>query len=241
MKKLIFISIITLSFLFANSESGLIQRAKAGEVTALYEYGLLKYTKGDYEKALCCFEQASINGDRKSQYYVGYLNHKGLGTVKNIDDAIYWYLKAIKNNNQDALYELALIYLNEDDYKDTKKARVYFYKAKMQGHQKASIEYTKLAPTILDKVKATKNYKLGLLYYEGKTLQRNLYKSLEYFEQSAKYGSQKAHFRLGFMYFSGVEVKKDLTKAHYHLEKASYGKNRAIANKSKEIIAIIEE
>jgi TPR repeat protein len=228
------------SFLIASSEQELIIKAKSGDTQALYEYGLLKYTKSKYKKSLCCFEQASINGHIKAQYYVAYQNHKGLGTAQNFDDAIYWYNKAIKDNNPDALYELASIYSNQNGYKNKQKAKVYFYKAKMKGHQKAAIEYAKLAPTKIDEVKAVKNYKLGLLYYDGKTLKKNLDKALKYFKISAELGSQKAHFRLGFMYLSGIEVKKDRTASLYHLEKASFGKSKAISKKSKELIQKLE-
>jgi len=262
--------LISLLFVLINANDSLISKAKAGDADALYRYGMIKFNKKEFKKALCCFEQSALKGDDKAQYYVGYLNQNGLGTQQNITDAIYWYQKSVLQNNVLALLNLGLIYVNDSKHKNLNKARAYLYKAQRLGNQKAKEEFEKLpkpaikkptntttikktekqpqedTPTkdkieiIENSIKANKNYKLGVLYYHGRSIRRDIKRAIEYFKEASRYGSQRANFRLGFMYLSGIEVDKSIAKAKYHLELSANGKNKIISDKSKELLEQIK-
>jgi TPR repeat protein len=240
----------------------LVRKAKAGDPDALYEYGMIKYNKKIYKEALCCFEKAATKEHVNAQYYVGYMNHRGLGTDVNIKDAAYWYIRTLRKHHLDAMYELATIYQKEVGFIDQKKASAYLYKAKMLGHALAAEAYAQLevkakedasvkaqirkivadSTQVSDKdlQMAEKEYKLGLLYYSGETISKDLKKSLEYFKEAARLGSQKAQFRLGYMFLSGIEVEKDLKLAYIYLDETSRGPNKTIAEKSLELITAYE-
>jgi TPR repeat protein len=261
MIRLLLILILLFNTLFAlNIE--LVRKAKAGDADALYEYGMIKFNKKIYQEALCCFEKAAMKEHVNAQYYVGYMNHRGLGTAVNIKSASYWYIRTLRKHHLDAMYELATIYQSQPGFIDLKKASAYFYKAKMLGHAEAADAYSRLevkakedasvkaeirkfvadSSQVSDKNRedAEKEYKLGLLYYSGETIQKDLQKSLNYFKEAARLGSQKAQFRLGYMYLSGIEVEQDNKLAFIYLDETSRGPNRTIASKALELIKAYE-
>ena len=63
-------------------------------------------------------------------------------------------------------------------------------------------------------------YHLGLMYYKGHGVKRNINKAIELFSRSVENGSSKATDELSEIYELGIGVEKDLTKALYWIKKA---------------------
>jgi hypothetical protein len=61
---------------------------------------------------------------------------------------------------------------------------------------------------------------LGLMYYKGYGVNRNINKAIELFSRSVENGSSKATDELSEIYEFGIGVKKDLKKALYWIKKA---------------------
>ena len=74
-------------------------------------------------------------------------------------------------------------------------------------------------------------YYFGLLYMEGKVIEKNYEKAFEYLNKSRKIDSPDLLYFLGVLYEKGEEVKQDLTKAKEYYEKAAkLGKLDAMYN-----------
>lgn len=90
-----------------------------------------KYLKGlggvqkDYKQAFEYAKIAADADDNEREYILGYCFELGLGITKNEEKALYWYRKAQKKGNGDAMYKLGMFYhygkgkLNID-YKEAK-------------------------------------------------------------------------------------------------------------------------
>jgi TPR repeat protein len=56
----------------------------------------------DYEQALKWFRKAAQQGNGEAEFNLGYLYQQGLGVVASVDQAEYWYKKAIQDNYPNA-------------------------------------------------------------------------------------------------------------------------------------------
>ncbi len=66
-------------------------------------------------------------------------------------------------------------------------------------------------------------YSIGLLYDQGKGVNKDPQLALDYFKSAAEQNLPAAQYYLGMKYFAGLGVKKDLFKANKLLEKAAQG------------------
>ncbi|KAI8886566.1 HCP-like protein [Backusella circina FSU 941] len=64
-------------------------------------------------------------------------------------------------------------------------------------------------------------YRLGLMYEEGKGVEKNLEKALSYYLQAHKNGNSNATYSLAQIYLNGNGVNQDLTKAFFLFTEAS--------------------
>ena len=70
----------------------------------------------DYIKARMWSLKAAENNQVSSMNLLGFLYANGHGVSKNIDESIFWYQKAISQNDGRAAWNLANIYIGELDY-----------------------------------------------------------------------------------------------------------------------------
>lgn len=119
-----------------------------------------------YEEFLTQAEQ----GSGSAMYELGEMTERGHGTTRNIEQAIKWYEKAIKNNNSSANVRLGRFYLEGVDVKkDYKKALSYFLKAK-KGKSTGTYYY------------------LAVMYENGYGIRKNLSLAKEYYDKADKWG-----------------------------------------------------
>jgi TPR repeat protein len=65
---------------------------------------------------------------------------------------------------------------------------------------------------------------VALMYVEGKGVEQDSEKAIEWYTLAAKQGNRDAHFKLGELYYKGTGVEQDYTKAlHWYTESANQG------------------
>jgi hypothetical protein len=69
------------------------------------------YGEADFARALGSFVAAGELGNAQAQYYAGVMFADGQGTQRNFEEAAKWYEKAAAQNQPDALYALARLYV----------------------------------------------------------------------------------------------------------------------------------
>jgi TPR repeat protein len=135
------------------------------------------YQKGKYKEAFdLCFSMAST-ADKYVQTFIGWCFYTGEGTNKNIDDALYWFTLASKENYYDALYGRGLVYIQKDEYK---KALDNFKLASDEGYLPAT-------------------YWLGKMYRDGFGAEKNFEKAFELFKFGSKFGNLRCQKDYGLM------------------------------------------
>ena len=95
-------------------------------------------------------------------------------------------------------------------------------------------DYTKSAELFqktADQGDALSQYNLGVMYENGKGVERDYKKSVELFQKSAEQGNAAAQYNLGVMYVMGRGVKKDKIKSYQlWLKAAKQGDSDAQGN-----------
>ncbi len=148
-------------------------------------------------------------------------------------------IKALKEKADDgdagAQYELALYYLDTEEYK---KAVRELEKSGAQGNPDAQF---KLAGIYYDGIVILKDnqaaftwyekageqgvaeaqFILGLMHYYGRGgVDKDSARAFDWFEKAAKHELPKAQYHLGLMYASGRGVEKNMKKAKYWIKKS---------------------
>ena len=107
---------------------------------ANYAIGQQLLNAKQYERAFQTFKLIAENDDHQdAQFNLAIMYHRGMGTEKNIHEAVRWYEKVAKHNDNQAMYNLGLIYnQGEDDIpKDNEKAFFWMQKSFACGNEKA--------------------------------------------------------------------------------------------------------
>ncbi len=125
--------------------------AEKGYPPALYMLGFI-YEK-DFEnlkEARYWYERAAGLGHVLAQYNLATFYKHGIGTPKNLSEAVFW-LERVANNTEDkalatkAQYQLGtLYYYGKEIEKDKEKAKYWLQKAADNGHEKAKELLTKI-------------------------------------------------------------------------------------------------
>ena len=77
-------------------------------------------------------------GDVDAQYNLGIMYFHGEGIQKNLEEALYWFLKAAEQDDPDAQYNLGFMYgKGEGVEKSREQSMQWFVKAAQQGHVEA--------------------------------------------------------------------------------------------------------
>jgi len=110
---------------------------------------------------------------------IGKLYYKGEGVTQDYHKAIEWFEKAVELGDVNAEMELG---------------DLYYFKNKFiaQDYEKAFLLYEKAA----QKNYAIAQSRLGEMYRDGKYVERNLQKAIEWFEKSVENGDTRAKYQL---------------------------------------------
>ena len=66
------------------------------------------YNRKEFEKAYTLFHPlASYQRDAEAQFYLGMMYHDGEGVDKDVDEALKWWKRAMKNGHREAAYRFS--------------------------------------------------------------------------------------------------------------------------------------
>ena len=187
--------------------------AERGNVKSQRTLGNIYKKEYNYEEAFKWYRKAALGGDDISQYNLGYLYYKGLGTYKDYEKSFEWYRESAEKGNINSQYNLGYMYEKGlGKPRNPERAFDWYYKSAKGGDSSAQ-------------------YNLGHLYLQGKGVEKNLENALKWFMESAKQGNSKAMNNIGYMYETGKGVYIDYGKAFDWYERsAEKGNIRAIYN-----------
>lgn len=108
---------------------------------ALFIQACEAWDQDDLKTAFALFKQAARLGDPGSQHNLGYFYDCGLGTRKNIRQALYWYKKAAVSGSGGSASNIAMLYRDQGNIRRT---IFWFGKACSQGDGDAFVELARL-------------------------------------------------------------------------------------------------
>lgn len=190
----------------------------------------------DEAKAVDLFSKAADNGDAEAAYEMARCYKNGEGVEKDAVMAVAWYRKAAENGMPKVWGWLGTYYENgEGVEKDFDKAYECYLKAAKEGEifmlvffgfnqlehnpnlalaAKCFLEGAKLG----DK---TAQYMIGHCYEDGKGVEKDFSKAVEWYRKAAEQGDSSAQYSLGEAYRKGHGVKKDASSAMVWYVKAA--------------------
>lgn len=153
-----------------------------------------------YTKALSVFlELEEWEPHRYTEYRIGKLYARGLGTEQDHTMAAEWFTKAAEQGHKYAQYSLAGLYLRgQGVVKDVEKAHHLYTTSASQGFPYAAFE-------------------LGKLYRDGSGCEQSAEKAEQWFQSAysgfksleAQSHDDKLQYRLGWMHLHGVGVEQN--------------------------------
>jgi TPR repeat protein len=186
----------------------------------------------DVDAAVRLFEIGANFNETSCLFQLGYTFTTA---KKNYAKAIYWYEKAAKNNDRDALSNLGLIYNNGDSgFHDPIKAMSYYQQAATLGSHTAlvglgtmfehgegvEVDYQRAKfyyEEAIDKGNVQAIHNLAYLYSEGNGVKQNKKMAIEKYRLAINKGNNPySHFNLGRMYLNGQDLTQDFDLALMH-------------------------
>jgi TPR repeat protein len=142
--------------------------------------------------------KAAENGHTSAMFELGQMYEQGKGVPKDFKEAAKWYRGASEDRSTfsscggAAAFSLGLMYEDEDPVEAAK----WFHKAAelITPHRPAE-------------------YKLGLMYEEGRGVPKDDSEAAKRFRIAAEGGHMESQFKLGLMFYQGKGVPKDETQA----------------------------
>lgn len=212
--------------------------AESGEATAQLDYGVL-YSQGAYgleqdrNKAFYWYSKAAKQGNQSALYNIGLAYRFARGAEKNLETSIDYFQQAydvgfglagcrigdIFSEESDILdYQKAMqayqVVLDAEDVSKEAKASCMYGQAYIEFHQFKNIEK---AITLFEQSgelgEENALFELGLIYGDGRGVDKDIEKATEYYLKAINGGSFRAAANLGFIYEVGDEVDIDLERA----------------------------
>lgn len=154
------------------------------------------YTKA-YQGFLLLAEK---NQDDHLLYRLGKMNYLGQGTERNVKEAIRYLQSALKLKNENAIYLLAKLWLQENYFEHFEEAR-------------------EMLESLEEKEEAL--FLLGKEYLNGEHFECDLTKAIFYLEKCSKLGNNYADYML----YKAYHLLEDSSKALYYLQRSAENGN----------------
>ena len=153
-----------------------LKAALTGDQEAQCNYGIfLDCNMKQYTAAREWYEKAAAQGDDDAMNNLGILYDSGHGVERNKSTAAAWYLKGALKGNLCAQHNYGVyLELERERYADALK---WYERAAAQGDESSMCN-------------------IGLLYDEGRGVERNIAKAREWWEQAVEHGCQKSETML---------------------------------------------
>ena len=220
---------------------------KKGNAEAMYEMGCM-YDYGtcveeDEESAAKWFKNAADCDYPEAQNQLAWMYSGGNGVVQSDEKAVKWAQLALEHGDYWESYFILGCYSVKGTVvpQDHKKAVDYLQKAADMSDLAAIVTDKILLPLYLegdgvqddekaiqaccgmmaDDDRAAAMNCIGMAYYNGDGVDKNMTKAFNWFKKAANAGNAWGQNNLGLMYFQGEGVTKDLSEAKYWLQKAA--------------------
>lgn len=160
-----------------------------------------------YIDAYSTFTREARNGNHEAEYSLGLMYARGQGVTKDYGAALSWFQKAYDGGYLGAGYYLGKMYLmGLGTEKDPQRAQRLF---------ESVVSFDCRA-----------RYELGLLFFTGEDMERDLKASSEWMRRAADAGHPEAQFVLGQFYKAGAGVEKDPSEAVRWLTAAALNRHK---------------
>jgi TPR repeat protein len=221
------------------------QLYKQGDTAAAYELGMLyfqgKGVKQDLDKAFEYFRMSAEGGYEDSFAAYGGMYENGYGTKKDPVKAYDWFTKSANSNSStknDGKSELALqIIMGTVAKADVPKGIQILKELAEENHAKSQYalfklysvdKYVKKDPELALRYLKEASYELpqaafdlGICYYKGVGVEKDLFKALYLLEEVANQGYSLAMVATAEMYRDGKGTAVDLKKAFSYYKAAA--------------------
>ncbi len=146
-------------------------------------------------RAFSCYKNAAIQGDSIGQLRVGMFYQLGIGTKKNLSEAMIWIKKAADQGNSEAQYQMARIF----DFglgipRNSQEAWPWYILAGNQGNTQSQ-------------------KRLGQIYMHGHGVEVDLEQSAKWYLLAAKQGDCYSQYQIGYMHKIGKGLPHDPSAA----------------------------
>ncbi len=214
------------------------QRALAvnpNDPSSMYNLGWTYMHKKEYEKAMEWYTKAAEKGEYAAQTAMAWMYDNRLGVQQNKLESFMLNLRAAKNGDSYAMYNLAGAYLfGEGTGKNVAKAIEWYQKAAEAGNAEAqgylgyiytegkvqgyvvgkdygkALQYVNKAVAQND---ALGQYVLGWMYHYGQGVSKDYMKAMTLYQKAAEQNQAHAINQIGYMYECGQGIKADKTQA----------------------------
>jgi uncharacterized protein len=196
-------SAMTAQMTFAQTATPQAATSQATSATQSTKDGLDLLDKNEFKKAFEIFDANFKKGEGDAGFYMGRMIELGVGTPANPQAATAIYKAAAEKNSAKALNRVGLLYFRGEA-------------GTLQNFKEAQKNLCKSAD-IGDK---DGQFNCAELYSEGKGVDKNAKKAVEYYEKAALQNHIGALNILGIKYRDGLDVAKDAGKARSYFEKS---------------------
>jgi len=156
------------------------------------------------------FYDEAIKGNATAQTNLGYMYVTGKGVSQDFSQALYWYRKAIEQNEPYAQTNLGAMYRDGQGVsQDFNQALFWFRKAAEQNQANAQTN-------------------LGYMYETGKGVSQDFSQALYWYRKAAEQNEPYAQTNLGDKYRDGQGVSQDFSQAVLWYRKAAE-QNQSVA------------
>jgi TPR repeat protein len=171
--------------------------ADQGVLSAQIHLGQLLSVKKEFQHAFQYFQMASDQGSAEGQFLMGSCYEKGFGVERDMKKAFELYKLSAEQGFVKSQVSLAFFFstgIENVVEKEPAQALHYYQLADCQGCLAAK-------------------YDLGVMYFEGNGVKRNLRKAMKFWNEAADFGFPKAYWHLGKCHEEGQGVPKDSAEA----------------------------
>lgn len=159
----------------------------------------------DRKLAFVWYEKAAMQDYLDAQTALSNAYFEGYGVAKNSEQGLFWLNKAVDFKDTNATFQLAQVY--------------YFG---MYGISPNTSKATELYLAAAKKGHVISQFQIGLIYFQGNGLKKNVTEAVYWFEKSAAQGNVGAYNNLGYIYSENKdEISQDYSKATEYFRKAA--------------------
>ena len=215
---------------------------RAGDGRACFKLAQLRLEEGNYKQAIPMLRNAVDCGESKALELLAVCYARGQGLEQDSQEAERLLIQWAEQGDGKTKLNLARRYkLGEDVPKNMGKALSWLKRAQLAGMDNAAQHFymeermQELVTGLFGENKdafssdmaraeqgdAEAQNRIGVYYYTGRNVEKDLAKGVEWFQKAADQGSANAQKNLGNCYQSGEGVDRDDTLGAFYYQKAA--------------------